>query len=568
VAAFVIANTFTILVAQRSRQLALLRCLGAARRQVFRAVLGEAAVLGLASALLGIGAGVAVAAGLRALVGTLTEPVAGAAFRLTPATVAAGLGCGLAVTVAAAALPAVRATRVAPIAAMRAQAVAPASRPGKVAGIAGVLLLAAGGALLWVAGATDGGAALIAGGALTFGGLVVFGPHLVGPAGRLLGRVSGADRRVPGRLAVANATRNPRRAAATTAALMIGVTLLTAFATGAASLKASARSLMAEQFPVEFVLSARDGSAASGRALDQAVERLRGSGALDVVAVQRTGTLDVGGRATPATGVDAGFVDALRRGAFTTRPLAGSLGDLAPGRVAVSTRLAADGGLAAGRRLSLAEGQGAQVVAVYGDEDGQRSLMLSLADHRRLVGRGVESVLVSGADGVASGAARAVLLDAIAGYPELALADQATYVEELTTAVNSLLGLVGGLLALALVIALLGIANTLALSVVERVRESALLRALGLTRGQLRGMLAVEAAVTALLGGLLGLGLGLLYARAAVAAVPGGGLSVFTIPWTQLAAGIAGAVVVGLLASVLPGRAAARTDVVRVMAAE
>jgi len=571
VAAFVIANTFTILVAQRSRQLALLRCLGAARAQLLRAVLAEAAVLGSVASLVGIGAGLGVAVGLRALLAVLSVPVGSApyTFTLSPSTVAIGLASGVAVTLAAAALPAVRATRVAPLTAMRAQALAPGTRPGRVAGVAGALLLAAGGALLWLAGSRDLAAALLAGGALTFCGLVVFAPHLVGPTSRLLGAATGVARRVPGRLAVANATRNPRRTAATTAALMIGVTLLTAFATGASSLKASAMAAIGKEFPVEFAVSAR-----GGRVPAAVVERLRGSTAFDVVTVQRAGSVDLGGRRTSVTGVDGGYLDALDRGVFTERAVAGSLHDLTAGTVAVSARLAADDRLGVGGAVDLpATGGGGgparfRIVSVYGEPDGPRSLTLTLADHRRVVAADAEHVLISAADGVSSAAARDAVLDAVAADPELVVGDQATYVEELTKAVDGLLGLVGGLLALALVIALLGIANTLGLSVVERVRESALLRALGLTRGQLRAMLAVEAVVTALLGALLGLGLGLLFARAAVASISGGGLEIFAIPWVQLAAGIAGAVVVGLAASILPGRAAARTDVVHALAAD
>ena len=177
-------------------------------------------------------------------------------------------------------------------------------------------------------------------------------------------------------------------------------------------------------------------------------------------------------------------------------------------------------------------------------------------------------MLVSAAPGVSAAAARGAVLDAASAYPDLDVGDQATYVERLTSEVNGLLALVGGMLALAIAIALLGIANTLGLSVVERVRESALLRTLGLTRVQLRAMLAAEAVLTAILGAALGLGLGLVFARVAVAAGRDLDLTVFAVPVGQLAAGVAGAAVIGLLASILPGRAAARTDLVGAMAAE
>ena len=569
VAAFVIYNTFTILVAQRSRQLALLRCLGAARGQVFRTVLGEAAVLGLLSSLLGLGAGFGVALGLRQLLASLGADDAPASFGLTPATVLIGVATGLAVTVVAAILPARKATKVAPLAAMRSQAVASATRPGWVAGTAAVLLLLAGAGALWLAVAAGSMLALFAGGALTAGSLVLGSPHLVGPAGRLLGTVSGLTRRVPGRLAVANVTRNPRRTAATTTALMIGVTLLSAFATGAASLKASVTAAIAQQFPVEFALTNSFGETVP-RAV---VERLRERGDLDVVALQRTATSEIGGRRTTAIGVDGGHLDALRGGALPQPVTAGSLGDLRDGTVAVSARLAADDGLTLGDTLDTAAGgrraEPLRVVAIYGSADAPpSSIHLTLDEHRRRFEGGFETVLVSAAPGVSAAAARGAVLDAASAYPDLDVGDQATYVERLTSAVNGLLALVGGLLALAIAIALLGIANTLGLSVVERVRESALLRTLGLTRVQLRAMLAAEAVLTAILGAALGLGLGLVFARVAVAAGRDLDLTVFAVPVGQLAAGVAGAAVIGLLASILPGRAAARTDLVGAMAAE
>ena len=568
VAAFVIYNTFTILVAQRSRQLALLRCVGAARGQVFRTVLGEAAVLGLLSSLLGLGAGFGVALGLRQLLASLGADDAPASFGLTPATVLIGVATGLAVTVVAAILPARKATKVAPLAAMRSQAVASATRPGWVAGTAAVLLLLAGAGALWLAVAAGSMVALFAGGALTAGSLVLGSPHLVGPAGRLLGTVSGLTRRVPGRLAVANATRNPRRTAATTTALMIGVTLLSAFATGAASLKASVTAAIAQQFPVEFALTNSFGETVP-RAV---VERLRERGDLDVVALQRTATSEIGGGRTTAIGVDGGYLDALRGGALPQPVTAGSLGDLRDGTVAVSARLAADDGLTLGDTLDTAAGgrraEPLRVVAIYGSADAPSSIHLTLDEHRRRFEGGFETVLVSAAPGVSAAAARGAVLDAASAYPDLDVGDQATYVERLTSAVNGLLALVGGMLALAIAIALLGIANTLGLSVVERVRESALLRTLGLTRVQLRAMLAAEAVLTAILGAALGLGLGLVFARVAVAAGRDLDLTVFAVPVGQLAAGVAGAAVIGLLASILPGRAAARTDLVGAMAAE
>jgi putative ABC transport system permease protein len=203
VAGFVIHNTFTILVAQRARQLALLRCLGAGRAQVFRAVVAEAAALGLAASLAGVGAGLAVAVGLRALLEGLDQPLGTfPPFRLGGSAAAAGLATGVLVTVVAAVLPARRATMVAPLAAFRDETLAPAATAGR-------LRLSAGGVLLWLARSSDSTTVLVAGGALTFCGIVALAPALVGPVARALGLVVGAAGGVPGRLAVGNAVRNP-----------------------------------------------------------------------------------------------------------------------------------------------------------------------------------------------------------------------------------------------------------------------------------------------------------------------------------------------------------------------
>jgi putative ABC transport system permease protein len=568
VAGFVIHNTFTILVTQRARQLALLRCLGAGRAQVFGAVVAEAAALGLAASLAGVGAGLAVAVGLRALLEGLDQPLGTfPPFRLGGSAAAAGLATGVLVTVVVAVLPARRATMVAPLAAFRDETLAPAAVAGRLRLAAGGVLLAAGGVLLWLARSSGSMAALVAGGALTFCGIVALAPALVGPVARALGLVVGAAGGVPGRLAVGNAVRNPRRAAATTAALMIGVTLLAAFTTGASSLEATTVRQLRAQFPVEYVVTPLFGAVPP-----QVVSALAADRRLDVVAPHRVAARRLDGDTVTVAG--AGYLDAAARGALTEPVTAGSLDRLEAGTVAVSAELAAERGLAPGGTLRLAPPTverpvGLTVVAVLGG-DG-RSLLLSLDDHRRLVPGADERVLVSAADGVSAAAGREAVTAATAGYAEVRVADFASYVEQLTSEVDQLVAMVGGLLGLAILIALLGIATTLSLSVVERARESALLRALGLTRGQLRGMLAVEAAITALLGAVLGLVLGLVFAWVALGTLAvqsglGDG-AVFSVPWAELGTGVAAAALVGLLASVVPGRQAARVEVAAALTA-
>ena len=326
VAGFVIHNTFTILVAQRARQLALLRCLGAGRAQVFRAVVAETAALGLA-----------VAVGLRALLEGLDQPLGTfPPFRLGGGAAAAGLATGVLVTVVAAVLPARRATMVAPLAAFRDETLAPAATAGR-------LRLAAGGVLLWLARSSGSTAVLVAGGALTFCGIVALAPALVGPVARALGLVVGAGGGVPGRLAVGNAVRNPRRAAATTAALMIGVTLLAAFTTGASSLEATAVRQLRAQFPVEYVVTPLFEAVPP-----PVVSALAADRRLDVVAPHRVAARRLDGDTVTVAGAGAGYLDAAARGALTEPVTAGSLDRLEAGTVAVSAELAAERGLAPG----------------------------------------------------------------------------------------------------------------------------------------------------------------------------------------------------------------------------
>jgi putative ABC transport system permease protein len=262
---------------------------------------------------------------------------------------------------------------------------------------------------------------------------------------------------------------------------MIGVTLLAAFTTGVSSLEATTVRQLRAQFPVEYVVTPLFEAVPP-----PVVSALAADRRLDVVALHRVAARRLDGDTVTVTGASAGYLDAAARGALTEPVTAGSLDRLEAGTVAVSAVLAAERGLAPGGTLRLAPPTverpvSLTVVAVLGG-DG-RSLLLSLDDHRRLVPGADERILVSAADGVSAAAGREAVTAATAGYAEVRVADFASYLERLTSEVDQLVAMVGGLLGLAILIALLGIATTLGLSVVERARESALLRALGLTRG-------------------------------------------------------------------------------------
>lgn len=565
VAAYVIANTFTILVTQRSRQLALLRCLGARRGQVFRATLVEALALGLVGCLLGLALGVALVFALRALFTAIDLPVGEVSLALSPRIILVAVGAGMLMTLIGSVVPALRATRVPPLAAMRIQVLSQTSRPRVTTTILGVLLLGGGAAAL-AKGNADGEVILsLVGAGATFLGVTALSPFIVGPLARLLGLVSGATRPVFGRLATENAVRNPKRTAATTGALIIGVTLMTTFAVATESARVSALEQLDREFPVDFLITLEQG-ALPGPLREKLAAAPEFAGWVEA----RGGLLDLGGTFQEVAGVDLKGLSGPLGESLDLGVRAGSVNELPGFNIGLSAEVARQLRVGYGDALTVNTPERPfqlRVSLVYANEVFGPAMMSHTTLHGLTGGQTTQAVaLVKVKDGVSADAARAAIDNAVLATPEAEVRDRAGFVEELTSAVNNLLGLVGGLLGLAIVIALLGIANTLGLSVIERVRESAVLRALGLTRAQLRGMLAVEAVITALIGAVMGLILGLMFAYAALRAV--GDIVTIAIPWLQIALGLAAAIVVGLLASVLPGRAAARTNVVRAMATE
>ncbi|MEU4480378.1 FtsX-like permease family protein [Micromonospora sp. NPDC023966] len=559
VAGFVIANTFAIVLAQRSRRTALLRLVGATRGQVYRATLGEAALTGLLASAVGVLAGVGLAAGLGALLSTLDTPVA-----VTARTVLLSLGLGTLLTVASAAVPAWQGTRVAPVAALTDAAVQPARRAGRVRLTAGALVLAAGVAALAGAGATGQVPLVAAGGVLAFLGIVLFGPVLVPALVRVLGLPARRLLGVPAGLAVANAVRNPRRVAATATAMVIGIGLVSAFVVGAGSAKAGIERAVDARIGVDFLVTGIGGDLPAPLAGELAARP-----ELGVVHEQRT-------RVADGIEVRAAHPALVRRTLSAVD--AGDPADLGPGAVLVHRELAAARGWSVGSTVPLA-GRSFRVAAVVADDN--RALAGSSvpaghavdvvdADFTRLfpAERG-HLAEVDPADGVSADVARAAVESVLTNYPTVNLLDQAAYKKMLTGTVDLVLGFVTALLGLAVVIALVGVANTLTLSVVERTRENAVLRAVGLSRGGMRTLLAVEAVLTALVGTLLGIALGIGVAAGGMAVLAQlGGDFTLVLPWGRLGLIVAVAVVAALAASVLPARRALSRPVVAALGTE
>jgi len=581
VAGLVISNTFAILLAQRRRQIALLRCVGASRGQVRRQLLAEAGMVGAAGAVLGVAVGVAVGAVAASLTGLdsggLTVP-------LLPVA-AAGL-IGMAVTLIAATSPLARALRIAPLTALRpADFAEPRAvrRAGRLRVALGLVLLVGGGVLLGY-GVVQG-AVLVAlpGGALSAVGVLLLTGSFLPPLLRAaagLGRGAGPVER----LAAANAVRNPRRAAATSTALVVGVALIVMFQVASASVGASIDQATADRYPVDVVVSG-DGSALPGSLADGVRDTQGVSGAL---AVRGTSALaavraDDGTLTGPESGGGAGdpvTVVAVPDGA--EKVVRGGLAVLDGGTPSAPTALVPSwwvesGAVALGGTVTLTVDGRSQpfTVAVGRLTDvgvfAGSAVVVTQAALDRLAPSApavaVWGVLAPDAD---APSVMAAVNRLVADQPGLQVTGAAADRASLQSVVGTVTTVATGLLAVAVVIAIVGIGNTLGLAVAERTRESALLRALGLRRGQLRLMLALEATLLATVGAAVGLLLGLGYGWAGAAATftEIGRTLVLSVPWGRVAVVLAIAVAAGALASVLPARRAARIAPAEALAEE
>ncbi|MBQ1062886.1 ABC transporter permease [Micromonospora sp. C41] len=563
VAGFVIANTFAIVLAQRSRRTALLRLVGATRGQIYRATLSEAAVTGLLASVVGVLAGAAVAGGLGVLLAGTGAPLGGG-LTLTPRTLLLSLGLGTLLTVASAALPAWQGTRVAPVAALTDAAVNPVRPAGRIRLAVGALALAAGVAALAGAGATGQVVLVAAGGLLAFGGIVAFGPVLVPALVRVLGGPFRAAFGATGGLAVSNAVRNPRRVAATATAMVIGIGLVSAFVVGAASVKSGIERAVDARIGVDFLVTGIGGDLPATVAGELAARP-----ELGVVHEQRS-------RVVGDVQLRAAHPALVRRTLSAVD--AGDPAGLGPGSVLVHRELAATRGWTAGSTITLA-GRPFRVAAVVADEEPILAGSPVPAGHLVDVLDADFTAMfptvrghlaeVDPAAGVSVDEARTAVESVLARYPTVNVMDQAAYKKMLTGTVDLVLGFVTALLGLAVVISLVGVANTLSLSVVERTRETAVLRAVGLSRAGMRGVLAVEAVLTALVGTLLGIALGTGAAAGAMAVVARiGGDFTLVLPWARIGLIVAVAVVAALLASVLPARRALSRPVVASLGAD
>jgi len=565
VGSFIIYNSFSILVAQRTRHMALLRAIGASRRQVLASVLLEAVVVGLVASAVGLLAGLGVASLLQSLLGALGFDVPATGTVVTSGTVIVSVLAGLGVSVVSALLPARRASRVAPIAALRDVALdgSGSSRGRALAGAALVAL----GALAMASGlAGDAGVAVVGLGAgIVFVGVAVLGPILARPLSRILGAPVARLRGMPGDLARLNAMRNPKRTSATAAALMVGVALVGAITILASSTKASIDSALDEAFTGDLVVDS--GSFGTGGLPPELAADIAARPEVEAAAGVRTTAAEVDGTSTTLIGIDPASAEAV----FDLGVVDGGLDDLGATGLAVHEDVAEANGWRVGDTVPVTFAEtGAQtftVAATYSDRDllgdhviGHDAFEANVADQLDL------RIFVQLDPSADVAAATAAVERVAAAHPVAEVEDATAYKESQAAQVDQMLTLIYALLGLAVVIALLGIANTLALSIFERTRELGLLRAVGMTRRQLRSTVRWEAVVIALMGTTLGLVVGTTFGWAIVQALASEGLRTFTIPVAQMAVVVLIGALAGVAAAILPARRASRLDVLGAIA--
>ncbi|HEX2042028.1 MAG TPA: ABC transporter permease [Acidimicrobiales bacterium] len=571
VSAFIIFNTFSIIVAQRHRELAVLRALGASRGQLTASILVEAAAVGAGASVAGVLLGLGAARALLALLGAgpLDVPAASVVFR--PRTAVAGLASGVLVTAAAALVPARRATTSSPVGA-RDVLLDGAGRPSR-------RLLAGGGTALvglvalWagVSGGAGRPLALVGTGSVAIlAGLAVLAPMFARPAARALGAPLGRLLGEPALLGRENAMRNPRRTAATAAALMIGIGLIGLVAILGASMKASAKGAVAESLKADLVVTA-EGGAGQGRGVPPVVaSRLGELPEVQVVSQIRGGQWGLYGRAQtlvaldPATladvyRLDEAALEATRRlderGVLVRDTVAARhgwrIGDEVPMTFARTGT----------RAFRLRDTFSAPTVR----SDFVISLQAFEANFAQQLDLEVDVLL---APGTAPAAGRAAIERALGGLPRVSVMDRSQVFAAQAKQVDSILVPVTALLSLSVAIALLGIANTLSLSIHERTRELGLLRAIGMARRQLRSMIRSEAMIVACLGAALGVGVAVFFGWALVAAMHDLGVTRRVFPIGQLLALLGAATLAGLVAGILPARRAAKLAVLDAVAGE
>jgi putative ABC transport system permease protein len=570
VGVFLILNTFSIVVAQRTRELALLRAVGASRRQVTQSVLIEAAVVGVVASTLGLLAGLGIAELLKALLEAragLKLPAAG--LSIPPSAIIAGYIVGIGVTLVAALMPALRAARVPPVAAIREAATD--DRPLIRLTIGGLIVTVAGaiavGLALFSRLGDATGPALLAGVLLVFVGAAMLTPAITRPSVSALGWALSWS--ITGKLGRRNSARSPRRTAATAAALMIGIALVTGVSVLASSLKASIQQLVGENLDAQIVISG-DYRGRSTPTYDPAV--IDAVGQLPQVRQAVAIYIDAAQIGPDTTQVMAGDVAAMVS-VFKLTSTAGQLRTLHHGETVVADDFATDRHVTVGDSIQITtQNRGEQTFTIVGIYQKLTLLpgpVLSIDDAQtdfRLPQPTFGYISVKDNADVPTVQRRVEEL--LSDNPDVGVLNQSSFINQRASQIDTFVAMLYVLLGLALIIAVLGIVNTLALSVLERTREIGVLRAIGTHRFQVARMVIAESVMISLFGALLGTLVGGVLGIAVVRALHNAFIPVLSIPWTRMAYYLIPALLAGLAAAVIPAVRAARTNILRAIAYE
>ncbi|WP_405530921.1 ABC transporter permease [Streptomyces avidinii] len=576
---FLIFNTFSMLVAQRTREIGLMRAIGADSGQVLKSVVLEAFLLGIVGSVLGVGAGVGLAIGLMKLMGSMGMHLSTDDLTIAWTTPVIGIVLGVIVTVISAFVPARRAGKVSPMAALRESGTPGDKKAGVVRAVLGLVLTGIGGAALYLATAAEkagpGSLWLGLGVVLTLIGFIVIGPLLAAGVVRVLSGVVLRPFGSVGRLAERNALRNPRRTGATAAALMIGLALVACLSVVGSSMVASATEELDKSVGADYIVNSETGQPV----LPQAEQALRGTKGLDHVTAYR----EVAAKVTAPDGTTVeeglGATDPTYAKDIRRKMIAGEhAAAYAANAMSVGSGYATQHGVKLGDELTVAFTGGntvkLKVAAITSDEGNLDKGMKYISTEAARANVPADKLplpfmlLASAQNGQSDATAYQSVKTAMAEYPQYKVRNQTDYKQALKDQVGQLLNMVYGLLGLAIIVAVLGVVNTLALSVVERTREIGLMRAIGLSRRQLRRMIRLESVVIALFGALLGLGLGMGWGIGAQQLLALQGLKVLEIPWPTILGVFAASAFVGLFAALVPAFRAGRMNVLNAIASE